>query len=717
MPSNTRHNLPQKPKKYIKYITWIAGVFFLLILIGGTIAYFKREALLKAAITRVINKAQRDYQLKLMIDNARFTGLSTVSLDKVSVIPNERDSLLLLNNLKVGVKIFPLILGDIKLSEFSLDNGWLSLVKKDSTSNYDFLFKKKNVDEPETKKKIDLAEFADKILNEALYKIPDDLDLKNFDIRFKDDDTQFSIYTKTATIDDGKLNSTILINKDEAVWHVDGQVDPSDRKIDVKLFADNKKVELAYLEKKYNLKLNFDTVKTRIDKVVNEGGELKIYGFWAVKNLLINQERIAANDIIVKDGSIDANMFIGENYVSIDSSSVIHLGKINANPFIKYTLNPVKIYELKMQMKEQNAQEVFNAFPVGLFESLDGIKVAGNLSYNLNFYLNTKQPDSVQFDSGLTGSNGFKILSYGKTDLRKINSTFTHTPYERGKPVRPIIIGPQNPNFVTLNQVSVDLRNALLTAEDPSFYTHKGFVEQSFRNSIATNYKAKSFVRGGSTISMQLVKNIYLSRQKNIARKIEEILIVWLMENERINTKSRMLEVYLNAIEWGRNIYGITEASRYYFAKSPSELSLGEAIYLASIVPKPKSALYAFQADGSLKPYLRGYFKLIGNIMARKGLTSRDTNAYGFYGVRLREGLRQTVLPDSVPDSLLILEGDGGLFDFKPANDVDTSKIEKFFNKIFKPKPTVKDSVEKTPAQIRRERREQRRRERENLQN
>ncbi len=717
MSVNSRRKLPETSQKYLKYVAWFFGVLFFIIIIGGTIAYFKREALLKAAINRVINKADRDYQLKLDIENARFTGLSTVSLDKVSIVPAERDSLLLLNKLKVGVKIMPLIFGDIKLSEFSLANGWLNLVKKDSLSNYDFLFKKKNEDEPKEKKKIDLADFADKILNEALYKIPDDMDLKNFDIRFKDDETQFSIFTKTATIDDGQLNSTILINKNEAVWHVDGLVEPSDRKIDVKLFAENEKVELAYLEKKYNLKLNFDTVKTRIDKVVNEGGELKIYGFWAVKNLLINQPRIAANDIIVKDGSIDANMFIGENYVSIDSSSVIHLGKITANPFIKYTLNPTKIYELKLKMDKQNAQEVFNAFPVGLFESLEGIKVAGNLSYKLNFYLNTKQPDSVQFDSGLKGTDGFKILAYGKTDLRKINSTFTHTPYERGKPVRPIIIGPQNPNFVSLNQVSIDLRNALLTAEDPSFYTHKGFVEQSFRNSIATNYKAKSFVRGGSTISMQLVKNIYLSRQKNIARKIEEILIVWLMENQRVNTKSRMLEVYLNAIEWGRNIYGITEASRYYFAKSPSDLTLGEAIYLASIVPKPKSALYAFQADGSLKPYLRGYFKLIGNIMARKGLTQRDTNAYGFYGVRLREGLRQTVLPDSIPDSLMLQEGDGGLFDFKEADVADTSKIEKFFNKIFKPKPQVADTVEKSPAELRRERREKRRLERERLQN
>ncbi len=97
---------------------------------------------------------------------------------------------------------------------------------------------------------------------------------------------------------------------------------------------------------------------------------------------------------------------------------------------------------------------------------------------------------------------------------------------------------------------------------------------------------------------MQLVKNVFLSRQKNLARKIEEILIVWLIENQQLSSKSRMYEVYLNIIEWGRNVYGIGEASHYYFGKSPAELTVGESIYLAHIVPKPKSSLYSWQSDG-----------------------------------------------------------------------------------------------------------------------
>jgi membrane peptidoglycan carboxypeptidase len=115
---------------------------------------------------------------------------------------------------------------------------------------------------------------------------------------------------------------------------------------------------------------------------------------------------------------------------------------------------------------------------------------------------------------------------------------------------------------------------------------------------------------------MQLVKNAFLSRQKTLTRKVEETLIVWMIENKHIISKSRMLEVYFNIIEWGNGVYGIGEAARYYFGKSPAELTLGESIYLASIVPKPKAGLYAFQPDGSLKDYLQNYFHSLGGMMA-----------------------------------------------------------------------------------------------------
>src|SRR5215217_111989 len=635
------------PKKYVKTGAWILGIFVLTCVILGSIAYSKRQALLQKMMAKAISKADRDFGLKINIGEAGFSGLSTVSMKNISVVPNDRDTLTSISDITVGVKLWPLIFGNVKLSQVILNNGYVNLVFKDSLSNLDFILKRKKKNNAEPSSKLDLGDLAHNLLNQLLYKIPDDMEVKNLLIAVNDNDTaRLKFFTPLATINDGELNSTTIVNDTAATWHLNGFVKPGRRQLDIKLFADNKPVQLPYLNNKLHAKLSFDTVRTQLKNADYSGDDFKIEGSWSVKNLLINHEKIASNDIVVPDAKIDADVLIGSNYIALDSSSTVYLKNASIHPYLKYTLSPNKIYEVRLLAPEQDAQQVLNSFPQGLFESLEGLKVSGKIRYDLSFYLDSSMPDSVKFYSGLTPSK-FKILQWGKTNLQKINKEFIYTPYERGKPMRNIVIGPSNPNFTPLSEVSSNFKNAILTSEDPSFFTHKGFVQESIRKSFAVNFKEKKFVRGGSTISMQLVKNVFLSRQKTLARKAEEILIVWMIENNRLISKERMLEVYFNIIEMGQNVYGIGEATRYYFGKPPAELNIGEGIFLANIVPRPKIALYKFRGDGGLKDYLYPYFKYIGNIMARRGLTPPDSSGYGFYNVQLREGLRQYLLPDS----------------------------------------------------------------------
>ncbi|HEX3385993.1 MAG TPA: biosynthetic peptidoglycan transglycosylase, partial [Mucilaginibacter sp.] len=461
-------------------------------------------------------------------------------------------------------------------------------------------------------------------------------------------------------------------------------------------------------------------ISTRLQKVENSGGVTKFYGYWSVRNLLINQPKLASNDIIVPNASIDANMFVGKNYISLDSSSVIHLRKITVLPYLKYQLNPVKMFTAKAHTDWVNAQDMFDSFPEGMFESLTGIQVTGKLKYHVHLFLDTSSPDQVQFESVLDKQD-FDIKKYGKIDLSKLNSEFVYTPYEFGKPMPSRVIGPKNPDFTPLNEKSPNVRYACMTSEDPSFYTNHGFVMESIRRSIATDFKKKQFKRGGSTISMQLIKNAFLSREKTLARKIEEIMIVWLIENDNIMTKDRMLEVYFNIAQWGNNVYGIGEAARYYFGKSPSELTLGEGIYLASILPHPRTGLYSFEPDGTLRPSLINYYKLIGNLMATRGWTPPDSTGYGYADVRLKSSLRQEVapVPTSVADSLIRKssedeEDDSPVYQAPPAKKIqaEVEKKPNFIQRLFGHKDTTKksgefdiDTVGKTKKQIRQEKR------------
>jgi len=680
--------------KYIRLAGIIAASLFVVLFIGGYIAYTKREAILQNEIVKAKAKAKKDYHLDLQIGSAHFTGLTTVTCTDIIIVPENRDSLLTIKHFDVSIKLFPLLFGNIKLANVDLLNGHLNLTDIKGVKNFDFLFKKK-ADSTATHNKVDLSELSNNLIKEVLYKIPDNLVVNNFLVSFKNDSTQLKLLTQTAKIDDGDLTSTIKINDTVATWHFAGTMHPSDKNIDIKLYAEKGKVEIPFIEKRFKARVNFDNITIKLTNVKHSNGETRIETYCSAHNLLINQPGLAANDIVVQDGSIAANVFVGSNYVSLDSSSVIHLKKMSAHPFIKYTLSPVKIYELKLNTGWQNAHDIFDSFPTGMFETLEGIKVSGKLNYALNFYLNKEHPDSLKFDSRMDKDADFHIVDYGKTDFGKLNKTFVYTPYEKDKPMPSHIIGPENSNYTPLEAMSPYLRNAVMTAEDPTFYKNHGFVEKAIRQSIVTDIKDHKFKRGGSTISMQLVKNSFLTRKKTLSRKIEEILIVWMLENNHIMTKDRILEVYFNIIEWGPGIYGISEASHYYFGKAPSELTLGESIFLANIVPRPKAGLYAFLPDGSLRPGLENYFNSLGRMMMGKGFTQVDSSSYGFYTVRLKESQRRRVATvDSTAANKILNAPPDEDFSLPIINEPEPAKKPNFFQRLFGKKDTVVQKTE-----------------------
>ncbi|MCO4293280.1 transglycosylase domain-containing protein [Solitalea sp. MAHUQ-68] len=634
-------------KRFLKKYWWIFTIILVIVGIAGGVLFSKREQILNSTLAKIISSQRNQNQLDIKIEKARFTGLSTVRFDKITVVPLQKDTLLNIRSFEVQVKILPLIFGDLKIAEMQLLDGKLTFVNRHGVKNFDFLLKDRKRDTTE-KAELDLAKLANKLINKALYKIPDNLELKNFETSYTETDSlrTTSLLAKEILIDDQELRSTFILNKGEATWHCSGMVDGGDKELNVKFYAEGKKVEFPFLERKYGLKVSFDTISTRMDGTSYHGDELKIKGAWGVRNLLVNHPKIASKDVIVDNGSIDATVIVGKNFLQLDSASTVHLRKLEVHPFIKYTLKPSKVYELKVGTDWIEAQDFFDAFPQGMFESLEGIQVAGKLKYGLDFYLEDKNPDACRFDSRLD-KRDFKILKFGLVNLQKINGPFVYTPYEYGKPMRNITVGPTNPNFTPYNQICNYLKNAILTAEDYAFFTHKGFFEEAIRKSIATNYKAKSFKRGGSTISMQLVKNVYLSRQKTMARKFEEMLIVWLIENNRLTSKERMFEVYLNIIEWAPNVYGIGEASRFYFAKHPSELNLGESMFLASIIPSPKRYRYQFYPNGALKQRISGYyFNLISGLMLKRGMITEE-DRLSMYNVVLRGPASKYVITDT----------------------------------------------------------------------
>jgi monofunctional biosynthetic peptidoglycan transglycosylase len=141
-------------------------------------------------------------------------------------------------------------------------------------------------------------------------------------------------------------------------------------------------------------------------------------------------------------------------------------------------------------------------------------------------------------------------------------------------------------NSVSLKSIPQDAVDAVVVAEDGTFWWHEGFDWFEFKESIERNFEEGRAARGASTITQQLVKNLYLSSSKNPLRKLKEWILTWYMEQQL--SKSRILEIYLNVIEWGDGVYGIDAASQYYFDKPASDLNRDECTRLAAIIPSPR---------------------------------------------------------------------------------------------------------------------------------
>jgi len=140
--------------------------------------------------------------------------------------------------------------------------------------------------------------------------------------------------------------------------------------------------------------------------------------------------------------------------------------------------------------------------------------------------------------------------------------------------------------WVAYEKISPSLKRALVAAEDANFLEHEGFDWEAIERAYAKNLKKGRFVAGGSTISQQLAKNLFLSGRRSVARKLQEAAITVMIET--VMSKRRIFEIYLNVIEWGDGIFGAEAASRHYFKKSARQLGRWEAARLAAMVPNPR---------------------------------------------------------------------------------------------------------------------------------
>jgi monofunctional biosynthetic peptidoglycan transglycosylase len=175
---------------------------------------------------------------------------------------------------------------------------------------------------------------------------------------------------------------------------------------------------------------------------------------------------------------------------------------------------------------------------------------------------------------------------------------------------------PGSSHYVKLSGVSNHLKKAVIAAEDSHFFQHNGFDWEAIQYSFEKNLAEGRYVRGGSTITQQLAKNMFLSKNKTLWRKFREALIT--KEIEASLKKNEILERYFNVVQFGKNIFGVKRAAQFYFKKHPSELSLNESVFLVFLLPSPEKYSRSFFRK-ELTSFARRRMKTLLNSLYKTG--------------------------------------------------------------------------------------------------
>ncbi|HEU0032419.1 MAG TPA: transglycosylase domain-containing protein [Kofleriaceae bacterium] len=274
----------------------------------------------------------------------------------------------------------------------------------------------------------------------------------------------------------------------------------------------------------------------------------------------------------------------------------------------------IQLLDLRLVIPPIDCQRVLAAIPSEMAPYLAGYKLRGMFDADINLDIDWADLDATKL-GGHVGLKHCKVVDEPADSPKRLKEEFEHyVEVEKGK-WHSFIVGPTNEDFVPFDQISPYLVKSIMSTEDSAFYYHKGFITTEFRTALVNDLKAGRFRYGASSITMQMVKNVLLYREKTLARKLQELFLTWHVENTL--TKDRILEIYFNVIEYGPDLYGIGPAAKHFFGKPAKDLNPVEAAFFSTILPSPKER-YKQYCAGTLTKWTDDKIRRILNIMLKR---------------------------------------------------------------------------------------------------
>ncbi len=304
----------------------------------------------------------------------------------------------------------------------------------------------------------------------------------------------------------------------------------------------------------------------------------------------------------------DASVTLGEVKLSLEASVD--------------TTGEAPVVEARAYTDRIDGARLADAVPEGLLPNLQPLALSGPFAFEGRLKIDWAALKQTVLDVDLD-IRKLRVDSISPhIDLEALGETF-ETRFEM--PDGDIIArttGPASPRWTPLEGLPALLPAAVVTQEDGGFYRHKGVSMLHLRGSLIRNLERSRFARGGSTLTMQLARNLFLNRRKTLARKLEELVLSWQLE--RNLSKDEMMALYLNVVEFGPEVFGVGDAARYYFDRPPWALTPEEVVFLVRLLPSPRRYHKQFEKGKLSASYARSMQRLLDLLVDRGHLVPGD---------------------------------------------------------------------------------------------
>jgi hypothetical protein len=283
-------------------------------------------------------------------------------------------------------------------------------------------------------------------------------------------------------------------------------------------------------------------------------------------------------------------------------------------------------YQVDLKIPAVGCQQVLDAIPQELVPGLAGFELEGQFAARVKIDADFADLAALTLDADI-GFQGCRVRAAPRlASAERLNGGFVHRVTMRDGRTRRVGLYGGSSTYTPLDGISVYMSEAVLTTEDGSFRRHDGFNRSQLEVALRRNLESGKVRLGASTITMQMVKNVLLSHERTLSRKLQELFLTWWVEQAL--SKQRIMELYLNVIEFGPGIYGVTDASRHYFGKHPGELTSLEAAYLTSMLPSPVRR-HLYFCEGQLDERFGHKVRWIHDLMLERGrITAQEHEVY-----------------------------------------------------------------------------------------